>query len=148
MIEIKKTSDQFQISKVDKEKRMVFGFFSINKIGEELVEDRQADLIETHELEKAAYDFVLNARIAGEGHFRKGVGNLVESMMLTYEKQEAIVKTLEAMGVEGAQFNLGIEGWWGGFQITDEEVLDKIEKGDYPMFSVGGKAKQRVELEE
>ena len=127
---------------------MVFGFFSINKVGEDLVEDRQQDLIETHELEKAAYDFVLNARIAGEGHFRKGVGQLVESMMFTYDKQEAILKTLSDMGIENAQFSLGVEGWWGGFQITDEEVLDKIEKGEYPMFSVGGKAQQRVEMEE
>ena len=127
---------------------MVFGFFSINKVGEDLVEDRQQDLIETHELEKAAYDFVLNARIAGEGHFRKGVGSLVESMMFTYDKQEAILKTLTDMGIKDATFSLGIEGWWGGFQITDDEVLDKIEKGEYPMFSVGGKAKQRVEMED
>lgn len=147
MININKSND-LRVTKVDKEKRMVFGFFSINKVGEELVEDRQADLIETHELEKAAYDFVLNARIAGEGHFRKGVGNLVESMMFTYDKQEAILKTLTDMGITDATFSLGIEGWWGGFQITDDEVLDKIEKGEYPMFSVGGKAKQRVEMED
>ena len=147
MININKSND-LHVTKVDKEKRMVFGFFSINKVGEELVEDRQQDLIETHELEKAAYDFVLNARIAGEGHFRKGVGNLVESMMFTYDKQEAILKTLSDMGIADATFGLGIEGWWGGFQITDEEVLDKIEKGEYPMFSVGGKAQQRVEMEE
>lgn len=146
MININKSND-LHVTKVDKEKRMVFGFFSINKVGEELLEDRQSDLIETHELEKAAYDFVLNARIAGEGHFRKGVGSLVESMMFTYDKQEAILKTLADMGIADATFSLGIEGWWGGFQITDDEVLDKIEKGEYPMFSVGGKAKQRVEME-
>lgn len=147
MINISKSND-LHVTKVDKEKRMVFGFFSINKVGEDLVEDRQQDLIETHELEKAAYDFVLNARIAGEGHFRKGVGSLVESMMFTYDKQEAILKTLTDMGIKDATFSLGIEGWWGGFQITDDEVLDKIEKGEYPMFSVGGKAKQRVEMED
>lgn len=148
MITIKKEQEQLKVTKVDKENRMVFGFFSINKIGDDLLEDRQSDLIETHELEKAAYDFVLNARIAGEGHIRKGVGNLVESMMFTYEKQEAIKKTLTDLGIEGVQFDLGIEGWWGGFQITDEVVLDKIEKGEYPMFSVGGSAKQRVEVED
>jgi hypothetical protein len=138
---------KLQITKVDKENRMVFGFFNVNKIGDELVEDLQQDTIETEELEKAAYDFVLNARIAGESHLRKGVGNLVESMMFTYEKEQAILKTLEQIGIKGAQFSLGIEGWWGGFQITDEEVLAKIDKGDYPMFSVGGKAEQRIEEE-
>lgn len=138
---------KLQITKVDKENRMVFGFFNVCKVGDELVEDLQKDTIETEELEKAAYDFVLNARIAGEGHLRKGVGNLVESMMFTYEKQQAILKTLEQIGIEGAQFNLGIEGWWGGFQITDETVLEKIDKGEYPMFSVGGKAAERIEEE-
>jgi hypothetical protein len=139
--------NKFQITKVDTENRMVFGFFNVNKIGNELVEDLQQDTIETEELEKAAYDFVLNARIAGESHLRKGVGNLVESMMFTYEKEQAILKTLEQIGIKDAQFSLGVEGWWGGFQITDEEVLAKIDKGEYPMFSVGGKAEQRIEEE-
>ena len=141
-------SGEFKLSKVDFENRMVFGFFNICKIGSELLEDRQKDLIETPELEKAAYDFVLNARIAGENHIKKGIGNLVESMMFTYEKQNAIKKTLEAMGVEKVEFNLQIEGWWGGFEITDSEVLEKIQKGEYPMFSVGGTAKERLELED
>lgn len=145
-MKIKKTNEM-QVAKVDKENRMVFGFFSINKIGEELLEDSQKDLIDTEELEKAAYDFVLNARIAGEGHIRKGVGNLVESMMFTYEKQDAIKKTLQAIGIENPSFDLGMEGWWGGFQITDDEVLKKIDNGDYPMFSVGGKA-ERIVVEE
>jgi hypothetical protein len=138
---------KLQITKVDKENRMVFGFFNVNKIGDELVEDREKDTIETDELEKAAYDFVLNARIAGDSHLRKGVGNLVESMMFTKEKEQAILKTLEQIGIKDAQFNLGIEGWWGGFQITDEEVMKKIDSGDYPMFSIGGKAAERIEEE-
>jgi hypothetical protein len=138
---------KLQITKVDKENLMVFGFFNVNKIGDELVEDREKDTIETDELEKAAYDFVLNARIAGDSHLRKGVGNLVESMMFTKEKEQAILKTLEQIGIKDAQFNLGIEGWWGGFQITDEEVMKKIDSGDYPMFSIGGKAAERIEEE-
>ena len=141
-------TNEFALTKVDKENSMVFGFFSVNKIGDELLEDRQQDLIETEELEKAAYDFVLNARIAGEGHIRKGVGNLIESFMITYDKMEAILKTVEDMGVAGATFDLKMEGWWGGFQVTDADVLEKIEKGDYPMFSVGGRATERIELED
>lgn len=141
-------TNEFTLTKVDKENSMVFGFFSVNKIGDELLEDRQQDLIETEELEKAAYDFVLNARIAGEGHIRKGVGNLIESFMITYDKMEAILKTIEDMGVAGATFDLKMEGWWGGFQVTDPDVLEKIEKGDYPMFSVGGSAAERIEVEE
>jgi len=128
----------FVLLKSDEEKRLVFGFFNINKVGEDLVEDHQGDLIETVELEKAAYSFVLNARIAGEGHIKKGVGDLVESFMVTKEKQDAIVKTLQESGVENASMDLGVEGWWGGFYITDDAVWEGIKKGDYPMFSIGG----------
>ena len=146
-MEIKKDGT-LNITKIDMENRMVFGFFNVNKIGDDLVQDLQLDVIDTVELEKAAYGFVLNARVAGDSHIRKGVGDLVESMMFTYEKQDAIVETLKKMGVKEPVFDLGIEGWWGGFQITDEEVMEKIEKGEYPMFSIGGKSAERVEVEE
>ena len=143
-----KKDGTLNITKVDMENRMVFGFFNVNKIGDDLVQDLQKDIIETEELEKAAYNFVLDARVAGDSHVRKGVGSLVESMMFTYEKQEAIVETLKKMGVEEPVFNLGIEGWWGGFKITDEEVMAKIDEGKYPMFSIGGRSSDRVDLEE
>ena len=146
-MDIKKNSN-LQLTKVDEDRKMVFGFFSINKIGEELLEDSQNDLIETEELEKAAYNFVLDARVSGEEHLRKGVGQLVESIVFTYEKQEAIQKTLQDFGIEDAKIDLGVEGWFGGFLITDEEVLQKVAKGEYPMFSVGGKAEERIELED
>ena len=138
---------KLQITKVDKENRMVFGFFNVNKIADKVEYDLQDDRIETEEIENAAYDFVLNARVAGDSHVRKGVGLLVESMVFTAEKQTSILKTLEKAGIKDAQFNLGIEGWWGGFLVTDDEVLKKIIDGVYTMFSVGGRAEQRIEEE-
>jgi cation transport regulator ChaB len=129
--------DRINIVKTDEEQRLVFGFFSINRVGESLVEDLQGDLIETAVLEKAAYAFVLDARVAGETHVRKGVGRLVESVMLTYEKQEAIRKCLEAQGIQ-AEFSLGCEGWFGGFRVDDDGVWAAIKAGDYPAFSIGG----------
>lgn len=146
-MEIKTLSNEIQITKVDMDKKMIFGFFNVSKIGDDLIVDSQLDSIETVELEKAAYDFVLNARIAGEQHIKKGVGNLVESMMFTYEKQQAILETIKAMGVENPAFDLGVEGWWGGFEITDPDVLTKMNAGEYPMFSVGGAAAKRIETE-
>lgn len=137
---------QINIAKTDTKRKMVFGFFSVNKVGDELVEDLQGDLIETEELEKAAYDYVLNARIQGEGHERKGVGRLVESVMLTYEKQAAIQKCLADQGVE-ATIDLGCEGWFGGFKVDSDEVWGAIEKGEYPAFSIGGTGK-RIPLED
>jgi len=135
-----------KITKVDEERRMVFGFFNINKIGDDLVEDLQQDFIETDTLEKAVYDYVLNARDAGEVHVNIGVGTLVESFMITKEKQDVIVKTLEAMGIP-AVMDLGVEGWFGGFYISDDDVWDKVKKGDYPMFSIGGSG-NRVPIKE
>lgn len=129
--------EKINIAKVDPKRQMVFGFFSINKVGDELVEDREGDLMETEVLEKAAYDYVLNARVQGEGHLRKGVGRLVESIVLTYEKQSSIEKCLADQGID-AVFDLGCEGWFGGFKVDDAEVWKAIENGDYPAFSVGG----------
>jgi hypothetical protein len=134
---------EVKIAKVDSKKQMIFGFFSINKVGEELVEDRQGDLIETEELEKAAYQYALDARVQGEGHTRTGVGRLVETAFFSYEKQQAIRKTLEAMGIT-ASFDLGCEGWWGGFKVDDPDVWGRIEKGEYPSFSIGGVAERHL----
>lgn len=138
-------TEKISISKIDEDKRLVFGFFSINKIGDALVEDRQGDLLDTETLEKAAYDFVLNARVAGEEHIRKGVGRLVESVMLSYEKQATIAKCLQDQGI-AATLNLGCEGWFGGFFIDDDSVWANIKKGNYPAFSIGGTG-QRVDEE-
>jgi hypothetical protein len=134
------------IAKTDPKRKMVFGFFSINKVGGDLVEDLQGDLIETEELEKAAYDFVLNARVQGDGHIRKGVGRLVESFVLTYEKQAAIQKCLTDQGMD-SKMELGCEGWFGGFKVDDDEVWAAITKGDYPAFSIGGSGK-RIDMED
>lgn len=143
-----KIENKIPITKVDEDKRLVFGFFNINKIGKELVEDHQGDLIETDELEKAIYNFVLEARVAGESHIeKKEVGQLVECFMITKEKQEAIVATLKSQGIDDATMDLGIEGAWGGFYISDDAVWEDIKKGDFPMFSIGGSG-AREEIEE
>jgi hypothetical protein len=134
-------SEQVKIIKMDEDQRLVFGFFSINKIGSELVEDLQGDLMETDTLEKAAYDFVLEARVAGEEHVRKNVGRLVESVVLTYEKQAAIRKGLEALGID-VKFELGCEGWFGGFRVDDDKVWQAVKDGRYPAFSIGGSGKR------
>ncbi len=130
----------FTLAKIDQEERLVFGFFSIVEEGGELVVDRDDEVIETDTLEKAAYNFVLDARVAGESHNRMNIGDLVESMVFTPEKQEAIVKSLESQGIN-AVMDLGVVAWWGGFHITDDEVWDRISKGDdLVAFSIGGTA--------
>lgn len=115
-----------KIKKIDEEKRLAFGWFSIIEEAGEAVVDSEGDVIKAQDLEDAAYDFVLNARIAGENHLRKGVGHLVESMVFTKEKQETL-------GID-----LGFIGWWGGFFISDDEVWKAVKSGEFEAFSIGG----------
>lgn len=123
------------IHKIDKPKQQIFGFFSVIEKDGEIIFDLEGDAISEETIEKAVYDYVLNARIAGERHIKKGVGDLIESIVFTKEKQELLGIDLKKIG------------WWGGFHITDDEVWKKVEKGEYPMFSIGGKG-HRTEIEE
>lgn len=130
---------EMALSKIDDETRMVFGFFSVMEKAGEAVVDVQDDIIEPREMEKAAYDFVLHARLGGEQHTRMGIGELVESMVFTTEKQEAIVAALKAQGID-ASLDLGVQAWWGGFHITDDAVWNAVKAGEYAAFSIGGVA--------
>lgn len=114
-----------KIEKIDEDQNLVFGWFSvIEKDGESIV-DSQGDTISEIELEKAMYDFVLNARNAGEMHMRKNAGKLVECMVFTKQKQEL-------MGID-----LGFVGAWGGFKL-DDKTFAKVKSGEYDMFSIHG----------
>jgi cation transport regulator ChaB len=134
---VKKTNDGMvitgEIAKTDPEQRMVFGWANVAIDAEgNVIVDSQGDTIDPVELEKAAYDFVLNVRKAGEMHVRvDGIGTMVESVMLTLEKQQA-------MGIpEGTM----PQGWWVGFKLN-QEVFDKVKTGEYTMFSIGGRGKR------
>ena len=127
---------QFSILKSDDDKRLVFGWASVSARfnGGEIV-DWQNDIIKADTLEKAAYDYVLNFGAAGEMHQRGGVGRLVESVMFTKEKAEA-------MGIPEGHMPVG---WWVGYYIEDDGVWRKIKQGEYSMFSIEGTGR-RVEV--
>ncbi|KIM00521.1 hypothetical protein CCC_03123 [Paramagnetospirillum magnetotacticum MS-1] len=120
------------ITKTDAAERLVFGWASVIEENGQPVVDRQGDVITEAELEKAAYDFAENARAAGEMHTNIGVGELVESVVLTKQKQQA-------MGID-----LGRVGWWIGFRVTPD-VFEKVASGVYRAFSIGGTG-QRVAI--
>lgn len=136
-----KQSDNFaftaNINKIDEDERLVFGIFSVSKIGDELVIDREQDRIDPVELEKGAYNHVLHARIAGENHIRKGVGSLVESMVFTPEKISSLKKALEENGIPST-IDIPAVFWWGGYHISDDDTWNSIKKGDFVSFSIGG----------
>jgi len=119
------------IAKVDEDQRLVFGWASVVETEDgSPLEDLQGDVIAPDELESAAYRFVLDSRKAGEMHERtEGIGRLVESFVLTPEKADAL-------GISKRS------GWWVGFKIDDDETWAKVKKGDFRMFSIGGKARR------
>lgn len=133
-----------EISKVDDERRQVFGWASVTEINGEPVVDLQNDYVDTYEIEKAAYDYVLNSRVGGEMHRRvkkskdapKQVSTLIESMVLTPEK-------IEKMGLPPET----PRGWWIGFQIPKDESGDEVWKsvkdGKYNEFSIHGMGKRK-----
>lgn len=123
-------SDGFTIAKLDEDERTVFGWASVAAdAGGDLLVDHHSDIIEPAELEKAAYEYVLKFRGAGEMHRGQSVGQLVESLVMTPEKARA-------MGIRQPMAT----AWWVGYKIDDPEVFAKIKDGTYSMFSIQGTA--------
>lgn len=130
---------KFSITKSDNGRHLAFGWASIAvKNNGEVVEDWQEDIIEPAELENAAYEFVELYREGGEMHERGGAAVLVESIVFTEEK-------IQAMGIPAGI--LPDAGWWIGFKVLDEDVWEKVKDGTYRMFSIEGTA-ERVEVED
>lgn len=125
----------FSICKTDEDQRLVFGWASIAvTVDGEQLEDRQHDIIDPAELERAVYEYVLDFGDAGEehlDHLRKK-GRLVESCVLTEEKQKA-------MGIPEGVLPVG---WWIGFKIDDDAAWEKVKNGTYRMFSIQGSAER------
>ena len=122
------------IVKIDEDKRLVFGWASIIKdVHGKILLDRQDDFIDSEEeLEKSAYDYVLKSRDGGEMHIRKGVSTMVESIVLSAEKQKAL-------GIPAGVVPIG---WWVGFKVNDTRVWGEVKKGGYIGFSVHGTGKR------
>lgn len=130
---IEQPIDFVDIAKMNDDQHLVFGWanVSITKDGEVPL-DWEGDITAPHVLEKAAYQYVLKNKGTGEMHQGESVGYLVESVMMTKQKQEAM----------GIPEGIVPEGWWIGFYIPDDEVVAKIKDGTYNMFSIQGKAKK------
>lgn len=123
-----------EIQKMDQDQQLVFGWLYVanDTMGNQVV-DHSGETIAPAELEKAAYDFVLKSRVAGRMHEKIGVGRLVESVVFTSEKRQA-------MGIPDGVVPDGI---WVGFKIDDSETWSLVKSGQLPMLSLGGKANRR-----
>lgn len=131
----KSWSRDIEIIEKNHDQQQVFGFLSVSvdKDGN-LVEDLQNDMITPDELEKGAYNYVRMQGVhktAGEMHTNIGVGDLIESMVFTKAKQEAL----------GIPAGILPEcAYWIGYQITDDNVWKRVKSGELTAFSIGGRA--------
>lgn len=97
--------------------------------------DWQDDVIESHELEKAAIKFMLAYRDSGVMHAGDGVGTVVESLVFTKDKQAAL----------GIPDGIVPEGWFITVKVHDPEIFAQVKSGKYRMFSIQGSSK-RIKL--
>lgn len=126
VVEKQDFSISFEITKMDADKQQIFGWASVATINGEAVVDKQGDIIPIDELEKAAYDFLLDGGVMGDMHERVGVGRPIESMVFTKAK-------CDALGIK-----MDREGWFVGFQVDSPDVWKSHKEGKRPEFSIGG----------
>lgn len=126
----------FKIQKQNEDLHIAFGwaYQCVTANGQQLV-DHSGDIVDISEIEKAAYRFVKFFREGSDNHERGGIGVMIESMVFTKEKAEALGLTVGTVP----------EGWWVGFEVSDDEVWAKIKDGTYSMFSIEGTA-ERIEI--
>lgn len=121
-----------EISKMDTDKKQVFGWASIVEIDGKPVVDLQGDMMTIDTVEKAAYDYVRTSRKGGNQHQRDGEGpkhvsDMIESFLVTEEKKKQ-------MGLPDSVPT----GWWVGFQVNDDETWNEVKQGKKTEFSIHG----------
>lgn len=132
-----------EISKIDADKRQVFGWCSISEVDGQPVTDLQGDYVPIEETEKSAYEYVIKSRKGGDMHARVSkdwrekdepmhVADLIESFVVTPEK-------LEQMGLPGDALP---KGWWVGFKVSDDKVWEMVKTGERAGFSIHGSGKR------
>jgi hypothetical protein len=126
------------ISKTDEERQMIFGWAYVTHDTEGNVNvDKSGDFIDAvEEIEKSAYDFVLNSRAGDFDHTNLKSAEMVESMVFTPEK-------IEKMGLPAGSVPLG---WWIGFHFADKAdwEIAKTKKA----FSIHGKGTRKAWTED
>lgn len=149
------------ISKVDTDKRQVFGFCSVSEVNGQPVIDLQGDWVPIEEVEKAAYTYMLASRAGGDMHKRVNKGGLphepgeivldtqlpADQPLRTGEIIESFVVTPEKLNALGLPQDSMPLGWWLGFQVHDDDAWAAIKSGRRTGFSLHGTGKRReVEL--
>lgn len=142
--------ERFQIAKLDEAQCLVFGFANVSIAkstaaagGGHDIFDLQSDSIPPEELEKGAYNHVLEFREADEMHEGRAIGRLVESMVFTPDKLAAFAT--DPVTKEVNQSDLAVlkrllpARWWVGYKL-EKSSFAKVQSGEFHMFSIAGEA--------
>lgn len=141
---------RFEIVKLVPDQYLIFGYanVSISKstsaaTGGEQFYDLQLDSVPPEELEKGAYDYVLQAREADEMHKGGVKGMLVESMVFTPDKLERFATDPTTGQVNQADLMVLKQlfpcRWWVGFKVSPDS-FEKVRAGKLRMLSIAGEA--------
>ena len=136
MREHSKHSIEFVIYKEQSfEKGLVSGWANVAKnVDGNAPLDWQGDIIDPSDLEDAAIAFMKEYRDSGVLHEGGSTGVVVESIVMTKDKQAA-------MGIPEGTVP---EGWFITVQLTDDDVIAKVKSGEYKMFSIQGTAEREA----
>lgn len=140
----------FHVSKLDDSQNLVFGWANVSvakstaaAVGGHDIFDLQLDSIPPVELEKAAYDFVLDFRETDEDHNGPCIGHLVESMVFTPEKLEKLATDPVSGAIDGEALTVLKRilpcRWWVGFKLAPDSY-SAVKSGKFKMFSIAGEA--------
>jgi len=120
-----------EVTKIDSDQRVVYGFASVvSKDGEPVV-DLQGDVISPETMEKAATEFMLGARTGLTMHKGEPTTTIIHSLPLTKQIKEAF------------QISSPYEGWIIAVKVHDDETWAAVKAGAFTGFSIGGKAQRR-----
>lgn len=123
-----------KLTKADDSLQTVFGFASIAVLADGApVTDAHGDQIALADLEVAAYEFIGNGGVSGEDHAGDTDGVIVESMVFTPDKLEALGLAKDAL--PGA--------WWVGVYLEDRAAYERA-KTSKTAFSIEGKAEREA----
>jgi len=125
---------RFEISKALDEQQLVIGWAAVvTKANGEKIVDLQDDVIAIEEIEKAAHRAMSfgGRGKGGEQHVHMGIGDIVESFVVSKERREAL------------GFGPGPEGWIVALKIHDADVWARVKSGELSELSFRGPARRR-----
>lgn len=114
----------------DQPKDIVFGWASVafRADGTQVI-DHQGHMIDVDDLEDMAYNFALSRGTSGDMHTSAPFGEMIESMVFTPEK-------IEALGIDPGTIPYA---WWVGFKLPPEQAK-AVRDGRRRMLSIEGSA--------